>query len=245
MKYIINADDFGRTETVNKAITEGFKNGFLNRTTIMVNMDNFNEAVELSKKFGFFNKVGLHINILSGTPLTDKIKIFPIFCDSYGNFNGAIFKKHFPRLFISKRAKNALYDEILAQISLYKKAGFTLMHADSHGHTHTFLSILGVFKKALKKEKFSSLRISANVHGSFLRRVYKKFLNYIINKFNISNKYLYFDSLVEILEDFKSINSKDGVCEIMLHPNIFNGEIQIGQSKGYKDIPNEILSNLV
>ena len=61
MEYIINADDFGRTDTVNIAIVEGFKNGCLNSTTIMVNMPYFEEAVHLADMYNFKNKVGLQL----------------------------------------------------------------------------------------------------------------------------------------------------------------------------------------
>ena len=35
---VINADDFGYSESVNKAISDCFEKGLINRTTIMVNM---------------------------------------------------------------------------------------------------------------------------------------------------------------------------------------------------------------
>ena len=47
MGLIINADDFGKNQNVNKAITECFNKGLINQTTVMVNMPGIYEAVEL------------------------------------------------------------------------------------------------------------------------------------------------------------------------------------------------------
>ena len=46
---IINADDFGYSESVNKAISDCFERGLINRTTIMVNMPHAEEATAMAK----------------------------------------------------------------------------------------------------------------------------------------------------------------------------------------------------
>lgn len=47
---IINADDFGYNQSVNRAIDECFKKKLINRTTIMVNMPYAEEAAVLAKE---------------------------------------------------------------------------------------------------------------------------------------------------------------------------------------------------
>ena len=68
---VINADDFGYSESVNKAISDCFEKGLINRTTIMVNMPQAEAASELARTNGFFDKVGLHINLTEGKALSD------------------------------------------------------------------------------------------------------------------------------------------------------------------------------
>lgn len=242
MKYIFNADDFGRTETVNKAIVEGFENGCLNRTTIMVNMPCFEQAVQLSERYGFKDKVGLHINLTSGIPLTDNIKKYADFCTN-GEFNGSIFENKKLRLFISKKERLAVKEEIEAHIKKYLSAGFTLKHADSHGHVHTFPSILPQVIKSLKRYQFISLRISTNVAASRNKKILKSIINFRINSFNQkSNHYCdYFDSYLSIVRNLEEINGKSGYCEIMLHPNIWDGEYFIGERQRYSDIDVRLL----
>lgn len=238
MKYIVNADDFGRTETVNEAILYGFQNGYLDRTTIMVNMPYFEQAVEMAEKYGFKDKVGLHINLTSGAPLTEEIKSCPDFCNDEGKFNSKIFKNRKLQFYISKKDKQAVKKEIEAQIQKYLDNGFTLMHADSHGHVHTFISLLGLTIKKIKKYNFKTLRLSTNLTKNKRKKIVKIFINKKINRFNrkINLKYKYFDALSMVKADFEEIKSLNGICEIMLHPNVWDGDIQIGENFHYSDL---------
>ena len=50
---IINADDFGYSQSVNKAVCDCFNSKLINRTTIMVNMPCAEEAASLAKENGY------------------------------------------------------------------------------------------------------------------------------------------------------------------------------------------------
>lgn len=238
MKYIVNADDFGRTETVNQAIVEGFKNGCLDRTTIMVNMPFFEQAVQLANEYGFQNNVGLHLNLTSGIPLTDDIKKCKVFCDDAGRFNGSIFKNHREQFFLTLQEKKAVRKELEAQIKKYLDFGFDLMHADSHGHVHTFPSLCGLVLNVLKKYNFKSVRISLNVVNSKFKQIYKKILNAKLNGFNKrqGKVCLYFAPFKEMSNISERLHLIDGFSEIMLHPNIYDGSFVIGQALHFPDI---------
>lgn len=239
MKYIVNADDFGRTETVNEAILYGFQNGYLDRTTIMVNMPYFEQAVEMAEKYGFKDKVGLHINLTSGTPLTEEIKKCSDFCNNEGNFNSKIFKEKRLQFYISKKDKQAVNKEIEAQIQKYLENGFTLMHADSHGHVHTFLSLNRLVINQLKRYKFVSLRLSLNIGANKTKKTLKYiFINRQIINFNKQSflrDYKYFGAFREVIQANKG-TKRDFITEIMLHPNIFDRDMQIGQGYHYIDL---------
>ena len=55
---IINADDFGYSDSVNAAVAECFDRGLVNRTTIMVNMPCCEAAAETAKEHGFLIRWG-------------------------------------------------------------------------------------------------------------------------------------------------------------------------------------------
>jgi predicted glycoside hydrolase/deacetylase ChbG (UPF0249 family) len=73
---IINADDFGLCEGVNKAIFEAHSYGALTSATIMAGMPGFDEAVEMSKMLPSLG-VGVHLNVVEGMPVSrdSKVKI--------------------------------------------------------------------------------------------------------------------------------------------------------------------------
>lgn len=238
MQYILNADDFGRTETVNEAIVYGFDHHFLDRTSIMVNMPYFEEAVTLSEQHGFKDKVGLHINLTSGIPLTEPIKTVNTFCGENGYFNGRIFKDRRMMLILSHREKKAVKLEVDAQIKKYLDYGFTLMHADSHGHVHTFPSMQKTILECISNNSFQSVRISANLHHKGISMYKKIVLNYRLFNYNRlrGGKVTYFDSYKSVYNSLFCINQETGKCEIMLHPNIYAGDMQIGEGLHYDDL---------
>lgn len=238
MKFILNADDFGRTDEVNDAIVYGFDNGYLSRTTIMVNMPYFEKAVDLSKSHNFFDKVGLHLNLTSGYPLTDDIKNCKSFVGESGRFNSRIFKSMRLKFFLTPKEKKSAIKEIDAQIEKFLSTGFNLLHADSHGHIHTFMSLKTIVLKELKKYGFNSVRISKNLNvNNIFKKIYKFLINIQLIKFNNAKKNeIFFGSFINVNKNYNQLINKKGNTEIMLHPYEFNGEFVIGERMRYNDI---------
>ena len=59
-EFLINADDLGLSEEVNEAIIYGFQQGFLDRTSLMVNMPFCDDAVRKARQYGFDDKSVAH-----------------------------------------------------------------------------------------------------------------------------------------------------------------------------------------
>ena len=53
MQLTIHADDFGINESVSRCVVECFAKGWVNETSLMVNMPYADEAVELARQNGF------------------------------------------------------------------------------------------------------------------------------------------------------------------------------------------------
>lgn len=211
---IINADDFGYSESVNHAIATAFAQGLISSTTIMANAPAFEHACELAKRQGFANKVGIHLNVTEGMPLTDDIKKSRIFCDGKGLFCFQRFKHYwFPPNELTR-----LSHEISQQILRCRSHGLTLTHADSHHHVHTELFISLTVGKALRKFDIPYLRLTDNVRrASFLRRAYKSNLNFLIAMHGLKGTH-YFCDLSDISSMAKQCEANDVVVELMVHP---------------------------
>ena len=226
---IINADDFGYSESVNKAISDCFERGLINRTTIMVNMPCAEAAAATAKEKGFFDKVGLHINLTEGKALSAKCSASPL-CDENGYFKGTFHIPFKSRLYLPKAVRRAIFAEVEAQINKYIEMGFTLMHADSHNYTHSYLSVYSEVGKLLKKYNFKSTRISRNVSPedfSFLFKLYKDIFNRLIRNLKTGDGHIirtekYFGSV----QDFNGCKDKSTVknsLELMTHPDYIDG----------------------
>ena len=235
---IVNADDFGLSDAVNQAIESCFRNGLVNQTSIMVNMPFYKDAVLKSKKGNFFDRVGLHLNLTEGIPLTDSIKKTKLCTD--GLFNQSIIRNKIKRFVLKNDEIKAVREECVAQIESYLREDFPFLHLDSHQHIHTNYSIFKILCPLIKTYGFKSIRLSRVIPDSgfsFLKQLYKKFFNDKIKDINFGN-----ESVYKSLKWFGSIDdlivSKDKIdndlFELMVHPVMINGRIY--DSVTHKDL---------
>ena len=154
---IINADDFGMNERCSKAIAHAFLKELVTDTTIMANGEYFYEAVNIAKQQGFADRIGIHLNITEGSPLTEDIKKLPAFV-SDGKFN----KLYDWTKKLSKPEEEAIYKELSAQFEKVKKAGVKITHADSHHYIHNAPYIAPIAEKVCKEHNITKIRLMRN-----------------------------------------------------------------------------------
>lgn len=140
MKYlIVNADDFGLTRGVNRAIIEGHRRGIITSTTLMVNMPAFDEAVELAKSTPSLG-VGLHFNITQGSPVCSPDRVRSIIdrsCNFPGTTTALLMRNLSGRL-----ERSEIENELRAQIERMLSAGIRPTHIDTHKHSHAIPIVL-------------------------------------------------------------------------------------------------------
>ncbi|MEY3173281.1 MAG: hypothetical protein RLZZ436_1195 [Planctomycetota bacterium] len=154
---IVNADDFGMSAAVNRAIVYCFERGLISSATMLANMDGFVEACELVHQQRLRDRVGVHINLTEGRPLLSELAGNPTFCDSAGNF-----RRQRPAV-LWPRDLRQLGSEIAAQIDRCRSQGLPLTHADSHQHVHNEPFVFPVFRRELKRAGIPFLRISRTI----------------------------------------------------------------------------------
>lgn len=223
---IINADDFGKDERINKAIVSAFRQGLCSSATLMPNLPGFEEACELARSNRLLNHVGLHLVLRDAAPLTERIKRFPKFCDQEGRLNLARPASFLPILHFWKLEREALVEEIRAQIQRCRKEGILLTHVDSHYHLHNEWAVACVLIPLLREQRIPYLRIARNCGGKLgpFRRIYKGLLNRKIQWAQLDRS-RYFGSV----EDYTSLKKnlgdrqKMGSFEVMIHPVLKSG----------------------
>ena len=134
-KLIINADDFGLCEGVNKAVVEAQPAAFLPAPTIMANMPASDEAIATAKKTPTLG-VGVHLNVADGKPLSSDSAVEPLLDDG-GQFKYSAYKLAF-KILTNKKILKAVEVEFAAQIASIIDRGIKPTHLDSHKHFHCF-----------------------------------------------------------------------------------------------------------
>src|SRR5262245_33982288 len=64
-RLIVNADDFGRSHSINEAVIRAHREGILTSASLMVNETSCSEAVSMAKQNPNLG-VGLHLTLLMG-----------------------------------------------------------------------------------------------------------------------------------------------------------------------------------
>src|SRR6202012_5583899 len=117
---IINADDFGLSSIVNRAILATMEEGLVTSTSMMANMPGFEHGVGLARVHAkLAGRIGVHLNLTEGRPLTKPILDCRQFCDESGEFA----YRRTPLFFLSKRVRNAVYQEFKAQVERLREVG--------------------------------------------------------------------------------------------------------------------------
>jgi predicted glycoside hydrolase/deacetylase ChbG (UPF0249 family) len=136
-RVVINADDLGFAPGVNRGIIEAFEAGTLSSASMMVNTPAFGEASALVRDRAPLLGVGLHLNLLTGSPLA----IAPTLCDPRtGTFYslGELAR----RAFTGRVSADDVRRECDAQLAALRAEGIAITHVDSHRHTHALPGIL-------------------------------------------------------------------------------------------------------
>lgn len=218
--FIINGDDFGYNSSKNHAIVEAFQQEKINSTTLMANMSGFEEAVELAHSNKLTDKIGAHLVLTEGSPITEKIKRLDFL------FAGPLSRSiKYKKLFsLSRENKILIFNELAAQIENIKKNHIEITHLDTHHHTHSMWPILQILSSLLKEYKIPSMRIQFNlIKENPLMNGYRNLINHYIrfNKMNFSHY------MGDQITFFKTFGKKPEFwpgkkVEIMVHPDYNN-----------------------
>jgi chitin disaccharide deacetylase len=154
-RLIINADDFGFCESVNKGIVEAHTKGVLTSTTIMANMPAAEQAADLAKNLPALG-IGVHLNLTAGKPLCQDSTV-KLILDSQGNFALTPGKLALASL-ITGKVRTAIETELASQIQWLIDKGIKPTHLDSHKHIHAFPSIFPIVCRLAKRFSIPAIR---------------------------------------------------------------------------------------
>ncbi len=150
-KFVLNADDFGMSKPFNRAVLNGYHNGFLSSASLCANGKAFNAAVnEIIPECPNLG-IGVHLNIIEGRSLTKS----PLLTNKKGKFN-----KGFLSIWLNSHDSeflNQVEHEFRTQIETvmnYTKVD----HIDSHVHTHAIPNIFKLTARLAKEYNIPYIR---------------------------------------------------------------------------------------
>jgi hopanoid biosynthesis associated protein HpnK len=149
-RLIINADDFGLTSGVNRAIVEAHLQGIVTSATLMANGGALQEAIQLAQSAPRMS-VGCHVVLVDGTPLSDRSKIQSLLDSKNGDRSFLTALSSFAlKCLRGQLADNEMEAEATAQVRKLQSLGIAVSHLDTHKHTHMFSQVLRPLLRAAK-----------------------------------------------------------------------------------------------
>ncbi len=154
---IVNADDLGWTDGVNRGILEAFHHGIVTSTSLLANGAAFAAAVEAARSTPGLG-VGVHLNLSDGPPVAERETVTSLLNDD-GEFAGG------PESLLLRRARRGLVlaeveNEWDAQIQKVRDAGIAPTHVDGHKHVHMLPGLFEIALKLAKRHDIGAIRVS-------------------------------------------------------------------------------------
>lgn len=132
-RLIVNADDFGLTEGINRGIMVAHRDGILTSTSLLANGPAFDQAIAASQQLPQLS-VGVHLNISEGRPVSPAARI-PSLVNELGELHLSPFQL-WMRILGRQISLEDIHAECRAQILKLFDAGLRPSHLDGHLHVH-------------------------------------------------------------------------------------------------------------
>lgn len=152
-RLIINADDFGYTPGVNRAIAECARFGTVTSATLMAGAAEFEDAVAFASEDAV--AVGCHVVLVDGKPLSP-VESIPTLVD--GNSFRASITDLARAAVTGTIAADDVATEAAAQFKKLRVAGVDITHFDTHKHAHMFPAIFRPLLATAKANGIGAVR---------------------------------------------------------------------------------------
>jgi predicted glycoside hydrolase/deacetylase ChbG (UPF0249 family) len=174
-RLIVNADDFGQTSGINRAVLELHQAGVLTSASMMANADATAEAIAIARAMPTLG-TGCHIVLTDGEPVLSPDQVPSLLDGSSEQFIPSL------TVFLSRMLRGQIRAaeieiEAIAQIRHLQSRGVRVDHIDTHKHVHMFPRILRPILRAARACGIRSVRkpfeplwaVRATANGSFTR----------------------------------------------------------------------------
>lgn len=153
-QLIINADDFGMSESINLAVLDAYKNGILTSASLLANGPAFEHSISLLKEMQGIG-LAVHLNIIEFSTLQKNIKQDSLLYDRNGRYNNGFVK------LLLKSFNHDILKEVEEdfRLQIEKVLAYTPVdHIDSHVHVHAIPNIFKIVCRLAKEYGIKNIR---------------------------------------------------------------------------------------
>jgi len=158
-RLIVNADDFGLSDSVNAAVIRAHREGILTTASLMVNEPGTAAAVALARENPRLG-VGLHLTFLFGHSALPPERL-PGLVNARGEFGENPPSAGF-RFFFDRRLRPQLRAEIHAQFARFRATGLPLDHVNGHLHMHLHPVVFGLLMEDAAELGIARMRLTSD-----------------------------------------------------------------------------------
>jgi chitin disaccharide deacetylase len=154
---IVNADDLGWSEGVNRGIAAAHRQGLVTSASLLANGKAFESGVAVAESNPELG-IGVHLNLSNGAPVAPAAEV-PSLLSVAREFDGG------PENLILRIVSGSLELQHVerewdAQIQKIREAGITPSHLDGHKHVHMLPGLFEIALRLAKKQRIRAIRIS-------------------------------------------------------------------------------------
>ena len=227
IRLIVNADDFGLSQNINKGIAKAFQRGIVTSASVMANAPAFADACSLAQKTSL--PVGVHLNLTCCAPVLTPQEV-PSLVDGNGRF---FSKWKFTLRFLMQRIRpEEIEAELAAQIQRLLTANIRPTHLDSHHHIHCLPGLARIVMKLAEKHGINNIRFiswpkkaALGCLSAFASQALLGALSAISYPHKERRSFYGFEFMMcrnkkrTLLRILDSLD--DGIHELMCHPGVF------------------------
>jgi len=154
---IVNADDLGWTESVNRGIAETHRNGIVTSASLLANGRAFGSGIELARTTPGLG-VGVHLNLSDGQPVAGR-ELVTTLLNQRGELEGR------PESLLLRLARRSILLEEVerewhAQIQKVRDSGIEPTHLDGHKHVQMLPGLFEIALRLAKRHRIRAVRVS-------------------------------------------------------------------------------------
>ena len=180
-RLIVNADDFGRSDSINEAIIAAHQDGILTSASLMMNEPACEGAVKLARENPRLG-VGIHLTLLCGHSAVSH-ELIPDLVNDQGEFSDRPVTTGL-RYFVKRDLRDQLRREIDAQFARFAATGLPLDHVNGHLHMHMHPVVFQILidnasRYGIRRMRFTRDRFWLNIRIASVKWWYR-FLHAVV-----------------------------------------------------------------